>query len=76
MRESDLIDESANVPTIERHRLNMIDFMAALESSDPDGQILDTWGFTEEERKILERYVEDNRDDLVEIMEENTPPRP
>lgn len=76
MKKSDLIDESGNIPTIEGHRLNMIDFMAALESSDPDSQILDTWSFTKYERELLEQYVEDHRDELVEIMEEQTPPRP
>lgn len=75
MEREDLIDESCDIPSIKGHRLNVIDFLAALESSDPESQIIDSWGFTAEEKQIIENYIEENREDIVELMEEKTPNR-
>jgi hypothetical protein len=73
MEPKDLVDESDEVPSIKGHRLDIIDVLAALESSDPKSQIIDTWGFTPEEKEVLENYIEDNRDQIIRIMEKKTP---
>lgn len=73
MEPEDLIDESDEIPSITGHRIDIIDVLAALESSDPESQIIGTWGFTPEEKEVLENYVEDNRDQIIRIMEKKTP---
>lgn len=73
MEREDLIDESYDIPSVRGHRVNVIDFLAALESSDPESQIIDSWGFTAEEKQIIEYYVEENKEYIVGLMEEKTP---
>ena len=76
MEENDLIDESGTVPSIKDWRIDIFDFMAALESPNPSHQIVEIWGLSEEEMDVLTRYVEENEDELLELMEEQTPPKP
>ena len=73
MEQDDLIDESGNFPSIKDWRINIFDCMAALESSDPHHQMVESWGLSEEEMDCIEQYIEENEDELLELMDEQTP---
>lgn len=76
MNKNSLINESGAVPSIKNWRIDIFDFMAALESPDPHHQIVEVWGLSEEEMDTLTQYVDENEDELLELMEEQTPPKP
>ena len=75
MEKDNLINESGNFPSIKNWRINIFDCMAALESPDPYHQMVEVWGLSEEEMDYIKQYIEENEDELLELMDEQTPPK-
>lgn len=75
MEQNNLIDESGTVPSIKDWRINIFDCMAALKSADPHYQMVEVWGLSEEEMENLKQYVEENEEELLQLMDEQTPPK-
>lgn len=74
MSEYEYIDESGNVPSIKGRRINMIDVLAVIESGDEQNQF-EYWGLSDEKKEEAIEYYEENKEEIREIMREQTPPK-
>lgn len=73
MTRGDLINKSGAVPAIAGRRINMFDVMAALESPNPESQLYEDWNLSEEEVEAALTYVRQHREELREMLADQTP---
>ena len=73
MESSEHINQDERVPAIAGRRIDMFDMMAALESSNPEEQLYETWELSEEQVEAAIAYIDEHEEGLLALQEELTP---
>lgn len=69
LNEAQDISDYDTIRTISDRRINMIDVIAALNSTDTEGQLIGDWDLSDDEIREIIAYMNEYQEELEEILE-------